>query len=48
MDDIRNDVTINKTGALVWGQKRFQHIVLKYSAVRSVLYIELLDNNIKK
>ena len=29
MDDIRNDVTINKTGALVWGRKRLQHVVLK-------------------
>ena len=48
MDDIRNDVTINKTGALVWGQKRLQHVLFKYSIVRSVLDMEPLDNNSKK
>ena len=35
MDDIRNDITINKTRALLWGQKRLQHVVLKYRVVRS-------------
>ena len=48
MDDIRNDVTINKTGTLVWGQKRLQYIVLKKSVFRNVLDMEPLDNNGKK
>ena len=48
MDDIRNDVTINKTGALVWGRKRLQYIVLKKSFFRNVLDMEPLDNNGKK
>ena len=48
MDDIRNDVTINKTGVLVWGRKRLQYIVLKKSVFRNVLDMEPLDNNGKK
>ena len=46
--DIRNDITINKTGELVWGRKRLQHVVYKCSVVRSVLDIEPLNNNSKK
>ena len=48
MGDIRNDVTINKTGAVVWGRKRLQYVVLKYSVLRSGLDMEPLDNNSKK
>ena len=48
MDDIHNDVTINKTGTLVWGQKRLQHVVQKICVARSILDKELLDNNSKK
>ena len=48
MDDIRNDFTINKIGALVWGWKRFQHVVLKQSVVHNILDMEPLDNNSKK
>ena len=48
MGDIRNDITINKTGALVWGRQRLQHVVLKYGVFRSSLDMEPLDNNNKK
>jgi len=44
MDDIQNDITINKTGALVWKRRDFN----MYSVVRSVLDIEPLDNKSKK
>ena len=47
MSDIRSDVIINKTGALVWRQKRLQHVVWNISIVCSVLDIESLNNNSK-
>ena len=47
-DDIRNDVTINKTRALVWGRKRLQLVVLKDSVLRSGLDMEPLKNNSEK
>jgi len=38
-------VTINKTGALVWGRKRLQYIVLKKKSVfRNILDMEPLDS----
>ena len=46
MDHTRNGVKINKTGALVWGQKRLQQVALKYNVVHSVLDMKSLDNNI--
>ena len=48
MDDIRNDFRMNKIGALLWGQKRLQHVLFKYSVIRSVFEMKTLDNNSKK
>jgi len=39
---------LNKTGALVWGQKKVQHVVQKISVVCIVLDMESLDNNYRK
>ena len=44
MDDIQNDITINKTGALVWKRRDFNI----YSVGRSFWDIEPLDNKRKK
>ena len=48
MTDIRNDITINKTGGLGWGQKKLQHVMQKIGVVLCVWDMEPLDNNSKK
>lgn len=40
MDNIHNDITINNTGAPVWGRKRLQQVVQKFSVVHTVLNVE--------
>ena len=37
MDDIQNDIRINKTGTLVWGRKRLQQVVLFVVRLKSIM-----------